>query len=117
MTSIEKLELEVQRLHNAGAYHKRRGFSLADSTKIMCSNHILEECTELQAEACITENREAIVEEAGDVIATYLHLLCLCGISLEEVADKCLEKLDIDFTTDINEICTSDPGFTRRNRE
>lgn len=115
--AIKRLEHEVRRLHDIGAYHKRRGFQLSKSTKLLCSNHLLEESAELQAEACITEDYDATVEEAGDVMATFLHLLYLCGTNIDAVAERCLEKLKTGFTTDPREIDTATPGFTRRSRE
>lgn len=114
---FDELYKEVKRLHDVNAYHKRRGFRLAETSRMMCSNHLLEEVSELQAEACITEDKKAITDEAGDVMATFLHLIYICDIDFDDVANMCLQKLDKYFTDNPNEVNTSSPGFTRRSRD
>lgn len=111
----ELLEL-VDELHRNNAMHIRRGFRLQDADVMVCTNHLIEEVVELQAE-CITQNREAIIEEASDVMAIFLHLLHMHGVALETVVDMCHSKLRNNFTYDENKLATETPGFTRRNRE
>ena len=117
MTTINELIDFVQELHDRGAYHRKRGFSLHDSTRELASNHMLEETVELQAEAILTQNRTAIIEESADVLATWLHLLIHCDVTLDEVIDRCDSKLREAFTYDSDEIKTNTPGLTRRNRQ
>src|SRR5688500_14121464 len=115
-TMIEELLKKVAHLHHAGAYHRRRGFSLADSTPLLCTNHLLEETVEFQGEACITGDREAMIAEAGDVLAIFCHALVLLNISLEEVVAASDAGLDRNFTLNQDEVLTSTPGLTRRTR-
>lgn len=116
MTKIDKLISLVRTLVATGAYHRKRGFSLSDSTPTIASTHMLEEAVELQAEVLITGDREAIIEESSDLLATWLHLLLQCDVEFETVVDKCIQKLHSVFTCDINELETSTPGVMRRSR-
>jgi phosphoribosyl-ATP pyrophosphohydrolase len=116
MTINELINL-IRYLIDENAIHKKRGFSLQESTLELAANHLIEEAVELQAEATISRNRDGIVEESADVLATWLHLLLLCGVSFDEVVDKCAKKLNQEFTFSKNEVLTDMPGFTRRNRQ
>lgn len=117
LSKIDVLLALVQELHDNGAIHKKRGFSLHDSTAELSANHMLEEAVELQAEATIARNRDGVVEESADVMATWLHLLIHCDVAFEEVVARCMEKLGDTFTLDEDQILTDTPGFTRRNRQ
>jgi phosphoribosyl-ATP pyrophosphohydrolase len=117
LSKIDLLLILVQELHDNGALHKKRGFSLHDSTPELAANHMIEEAVELQAEATIARNRDGVVEESADVLATWLHLLIHCDVSFEEVVVRCMEKLRDTFTLDKDQVLTDTPGFTRRNRQ
>lgn len=117
MGSFDKLIALVKELHDKGSYHKKRGFSLRDSTAQLASNHMIEEAVELQAEATITHDRDATIEESADVLATWLHLLLHCEIVFQEVVDRCDSKLREIFTDDPSEIGTTTPGIMRRHRQ
>lgn len=112
---IEELIDFIIDLHQHGAIHIKRGFSLRDSSKAIASNHLLEEAVELQAET-MHGTEESITEEASDVLAIWLHLLVHCNISFESVVERCHTKLRQTFTFDESETTTNNPGFTRRNR-
>jgi phosphoribosyl-ATP pyrophosphohydrolase len=115
--TLDELVKFVKELHYRNAIHKKRGFRLQDSTKLMASSHMLEEAVELQAEACIENHHDGIVEESADVLATWLHLLLHCEVEMQEVIDKCVEKLLDIFTYDEAEILTGTPGYSRRHRD
>lgn len=117
LSGIDELLILVQKLHDDGAIHKKRGFSLHDSTRELAANHMIEEAVELQAEATISHDRAGIVEESADVLATWLHLLIHCDVPFEEVVSRCMTKLEDTFTMDPDEVITTTPGFTRRNRQ
>ena len=114
--TFKELIAFVQELHDRNAYHRKRGFQLQDSTKMLASSHMLEEAVELQAEACIEEDRDGVIEESSDVLATWLHLLLHCEVSFQEVIDRCTEKLLDTFTYDPNDLLTTTPGYSRRHR-
>lgn len=115
-TDMDLLRVFVQELHDQGAIHKKRGFSLQDATTGLAANHLIEETVELQAEATISEDREGVIDESADVLAVFLHLLILCDVSFDEVVARCMDRLKEAFTFDKDEILTDTPGFTRRNR-
>ena len=106
----------IQRLHESGAIHKKRGFSLADTTPQLATNHLLEEVVELQAECTLGGTRETIKQEAADVLAIFMHLLYISSITLEEVINECERKLEATFTNNPDEVISKNPGLTRRAR-
>ena len=115
--NVASLESLVKQLHEKGAIHKKRGFSLADTTPQLATNHLLEEVVELQGECILGGTKETIKEEAADVMAIFLHLLHVMDISLEEVLETCEQKLRDVFTFDPSEVISKNPGLTRRARE
>lgn len=117
MSKMSDLLELIDNLNRGGAYHIRRGFSLADTTPLLCTNHLLEEVVELQAEVCISKDREATLDEASDVLAIFLHFIHINDIDLEMLATRCMEKLQANFTFDESEVISNNPGFTRRNRD
>lgn len=112
---IEKLTDFVRHLHKNGARHKNRGFSLHDSNRYLASNHMLEEAVELQSAAQF-EDRQAVVEEGGDMLAVFLHLLLHCGVDFNEVVDECYRKLDEVFVLDDEQVKVESPTLSRRGR-
>lgn len=111
----ELLNETVIALHNAGAFHKRRGFRLDAADERDATNHLLEEAVELQAE-CFRGRYQTQINEAADLLGVFLHLLWMMGIPLPVVVERCAEKLKENFTLDPSEVETATPGFTRGNR-
>ena len=103
----------IDDLYKLNAYHIRRGFRLKEGSALIASNHLLEEAIELQAEV-IDSDREAIIEEAGDTLAVFCHLLKRTDISLEEVVESALDKVVRSYTTNPAEITAKNPGVTRK---
>lgn len=117
LSNIDRLLAFIQELHDLGAIHRKRGFSLQEATVELAANHLIEEAVELQAEATISHDKAGVIDESADVIAVWLHLIILSDVSFEEVVVRCIEKLGEAFTLDKNEVLTDTPGFTRRNRQ
>lgn len=105
----------VVNLHDEGAIHKKRGFSLHDVSVVDISNHLLEETVELQAEVMHGTHKEQL-DEAADTLAVYLHLLVASGLPPDDVIDRCISKLNHNFTLDKSEVLTDTPGITRKSR-
>lgn len=116
MSKFNDLILRVQQLHELGAFHVKRGFSLKDAKLTTASNHLIEEAVELQAEV-LDGNYDTKLEEAADVLLVYLHLLHLSKVSFSEVVSFAERKLEKNFTLDRSEIKTKTPGYTRSNRD
>jgi len=115
--TMSELIAFVRELHENNAIHRKRGFGLQESSSILASNHMIEEVVELQAEAVIEQHRDGVIEESSDVLATWLHLLLHCDVSMQEVIDRCTEKLLDTFTYDPNDVLTDTPGYSRRHRD
>lgn len=113
---LNELVAEVAKLHQLGAYHIKRGFSLKDSKLTTASNHLIEEAVELQAEV-LDGDIDSKIEEAADVLLVFLHLLKISKISLNDVIAFAFKKLTRTFTLDKTKIKTSTPGYTRKNRD
>ena len=113
---MKKLIEYIDELHDTNAIHIKRGFCLQEANPIFATIHMLEEAVELQAEVCCDGPREAVVEEAADTLACYLHLLRILDISAEEVEERAIEKLKSVYTLNPDEVLTSTPGMTRRSR-
>lgn len=112
INTVEELSARVIRLHKDGAYHRRRGFKLNDANEFVASNHLLEECVELQAEMQ-HGNHCRRIEESADVLCVFLHLLYLGGVPLSDVVAKAQQQLDSNFTLLVDEIETDTPAFTK----
>ena len=106
----------IDELYEVNAYHVKRGFRLKEATSLMVSNHLLEEAVELQSEI-MANNREAIVEEAGDVIVLFARVLRTTDVGLDEVLTFATKKLNKIFTTDPNKVTAISPGTSRRARK
>jgi phosphoribosyl-ATP pyrophosphohydrolase len=106
----------VEELHKRDAIHIKRGFRLSEASDVVNANHLLEEAVELQAEV-ISGNKKAILEESADVLACFLHLLVRQGINIDELCSITKTKLEKVFSFDENDILTSTPGLTRKNRK
>lgn len=103
-------------LHKQGAYHKKRGFSLADVSAAVACNHLIEESVELQAEImCGTKENQVI--EASDALATLLSTIFVQGLNIHDVISAADRKLYENFVYDKSEINTTTPGFSRSNRQ
>lgn len=118
---FKKLWREVCDMHNSGAYHIKRGFSLKDSTSFTASNHLIEETVELQAEVvcadgCKQFSQTKALEEAADVLLVFLHLLKVSNLNIYTVLKFARDKLKRNFTLDKSKILTNTPGFNRSNR-
>lgn len=112
----------VETLHVANARHVKRGCGLQEVTPLQCSCRTIEEMVEAQAEIIQSvegedPNTDAVLEELGDVLATYMHLLVLLGIAPHIVENVAIKKLQATFSTNRADVKTQNPGFTRRNRE
>jgi len=112
---MQKLIDLVDLLYEHNAYHVKRGFRINESSPLIASNHLLEEAVELQAEV-IEADREAIIEESGDLLALFCHLIKQTDITLEEVVDSAVNKLNKAYTTNPAEVTAATPGVTRRSR-
>lgn len=105
----------IREMHRTPHYHKKRGFMLGKVSESMVACHLVEESVELLAEV-IQGNPEGVREEASDVYALVMHTLKTLNITLEEIEEITLKKLNDAFTTDQQEVITNTPGATRRNR-
>lgn len=119
--SILDLWLEIEDLRRGNAYHRKRGFRINDLSSAMQSCHLLEETVELQAEVLNTprameDHLGAITKEASHVLACFLHLLQKHGLSLEEVAAEGVRMCRRHWTTNLENVVTKEPGFTRKGR-
>ncbi len=114
---LDEIVMTIRGMIEGGAYHKKRGFSLCDCSSTDVSIHLIEEVVELQAEVLVTKDKEAVLEEAADVLATFIHLLEIEDISLREVAKRCEDKLFEIFTSNKDEVLTDTPGLTRQSRK
>ena len=127
---MSQLYDEVLRLHQANAIHIRKGFHLLDASIADCTNHLLEETVEAQAEVlsvlCLAglshveywgDNRASVIEELGDARSVYLHLLIRMGLTEEDVDKIALEKLARSFTSDPDKVTATIPGVTRKGRK
>lgn len=119
-TDLARLLDMIDTLIETGAYHKRRGFKLADASPIFTGNHLIEEAAELQAEVILSEaldNYNAVVEEAADTLLCLLHIIKLMRIEPAMVIAIAQSKLSDTFTTNEAEITAIKPGGTRRSRQ
>jgi phosphoribosyl-ATP pyrophosphohydrolase len=103
------------------ARHVKRGYTINEVRDHHITNHLIEEAVELQA-ACLDdcgtdEQREAVVEEAADVLLLFSHLLLRKGITFGEVMDFAEDKLKKNWTTDPAEVTAVRQGFSRRTRK
>ena len=113
---MDKLIEKVRQLYEADAIHIKRGFRVRTEGSLMvASNHLIEEAVELQAELLFGE-KPAQVEEAGDLLTLFCHILKRGDISLEEVVDSAVEKAERNYTTDPEQVTAVTPGVTRRGR-
>lgn len=116
MKNLETLIQLVSDLYENNAIHVKRGFRLrTEGSNLVASNHLIEEAVELQAEL-IAENREATVEEAGDLLTLMCHILKRNNISIEEIAASAVEKVARSYTLNPEEVTAITPGVTRRGR-
>jgi len=113
---MKELYEYVEWLHKVDAYHRKRGFRLSEASDTICTNHLIEEAVELQAEV-LNDDDAGIVNECSDLMACVIHLLVSRNISIDDVQHAALKKLGSVFTTDKDEVLTSKPGFARSNRE
>jgi phosphoribosyl-ATP pyrophosphohydrolase len=113
--SLIQLEALIHRLHEQGAVHVKRGYSICAATPAVISNHLIEEATELQA-ACLFESREQQLEEAGDLLAILVHLLQEHKMTLDQVAVQAIQKINQVWTVDPNKVTAVANGFTRSGR-
>lgn len=112
----QHLAAYINGLYAADCVHVRRGYPIRDTTPTVVALHLTEEVVEL-AEACLVDGtRDAIVEEAGDVLALYMHLLRKFEIDAAEVIRRALGKLAKIWTTDRGQVTATGKGFSRRNR-
>jgi phosphoribosyl-ATP pyrophosphohydrolase len=113
---VNRLIAKVKTLYELDAIHIKRGFRLRTEGSVsVASNHLIEEAVELQAEL-LWGKREAIVEEAGDLLTLFCHILKRTDISLDEVVNSALEKAEKSYTADPEKITAITPGVTRRRR-
>lgn len=115
MDAAEILTSAIRDMRDNNFRHKRRGFRLRDATPEFLTVHLLEEAVELQAEVIVSKDRAKIVDEAGDVLCVFLHLLIASDISLYEVTDHALRKLKEALVPESASAHTN-PGFTRSSR-
>lgn len=113
---MQKLIEKVKQLYEADAIHIKRGFRVQSEGSLMvASNHLIEEAVELQAELLFGE-KPAQIEEAGDLLTLFCHILKRGDISLEEVVEAALAKAEKNYTTNPDEVTAITPGVTRRGR-
>ncbi|MCK9569390.1 hypothetical protein M0R72_10670 [Candidatus Pacearchaeota archaeon] len=103
----------VRSLHLDNAKHVRRKRRLCDYSVAQCTNHLLEEAVEVQAEILASgipyvhrcsswsaeklSNKNQIVEEMGDALAVMYHLMIRLELSLESVEERAVLKLRETF--------------------
>lgn len=126
MTDLYKF---VKVLHESNSIHLRRGYRLQDGTILTCTNHLLEEMVEAQAElitiprsgsvdstVLAPDEYDRVVEELGDVWAIFCHLLVRLNLSEMEIEKEQIKKLKKLFSNDPSLITAVAPGLTRRGR-
>ena len=113
---MQKLIDKVAELYEADAIHIKRGFRVRTEGSLMvASNHLIEEAVELQAELLFGD-RPKQVEEAGDLLTLFCHILKRGDITLAEVVDSAYEKACRNYTTDPTKVTAHTPGVTRSGR-
>lgn len=120
---------KIVHLNHVNAIHVNRGFRLQEVSIAVCSNHMIEEAVEAQAEilslginnynstTLSPGSKELIVEELGDMQVCYHHLLVKLGITPEEVELAAVKKLEKNFTLDESKVTAIKPGLTRKGRK
>ena len=114
---LNRLLSKIDSLYEQDAIHIKRGFKVrSEGSSTVASNHLIEEAVELQAEV-LEDNREGTIEEAGDLLTLFCHLLKRCHIPLQEVVDLAVAKLERVYTTDPSKVTAITSGVTRRGRK
>lgn len=113
----------IDLLYQQEARHVRRGYKITKTKPLVVSLHLMEETAELIESILVGKDPDAIVEEAGDVLAVYLHLLRhaqrkhpKAKITLPAVIEQCMVKLKRYWTSNPALVTAKKAGFTRRNR-
>lgn len=113
----------IDLLYQEQARHVRRGYKITQTKPLVVSMHLLEEVAEFMEAVLIGKDPDAIVEEAGDVLAVYLHLLRhaqnkhpTARITLPVIIEECLDKLKRYWTSNPALVTAKKAGFTRRDR-
>jgi len=114
-TPLKQLHEEIEQLMKAGAYHRTRGFQLRNVPVSVITNHLIEEAVEIQGEA-LHGTPEGVIMEAGDMLANFIYLLLNRGIDFDDVVAASRRKLPQVFTTNADEIVSTNVGFIRSNR-
>lgn len=121
--SLQDVAAHIDLLYSQQAIHVRRGYRITKTKPIVVAMHLLEETVELIESVTTGGDAEAIIEEAGDVLGVYLHLLRhaarkhpQANITIETVIDGCLDKLKRYWTSNPALVTAQKPGFGRRNR-
>ena len=113
---MQKLIDKVAELYEADAIHIKRGFRVrTQGNMTVASNHLIEEAAELQAELLFGD-RPHQVEEAGDLLTLFCHILKRGDITLAEVVDSAVEKAGRNYTMNPLEITAIVAGVTRSGR-
>lgn len=116
-TNFMPLMALIQKLHDTGAMHRKRGCKVTDLTPLHVSSHLIEETVELQGVIIDRGQKDLVIDEGGDALLILLHIFHLCGVDLCDVAASMVQKLTDDWTTDPDEVLTDTPGFGRHNRK
>lgn len=113
----------IDLLYQQQAMHVRRGYKITKTKPLVVALHLLEEIAELIEAVTIGKDPAAIVEEAGDVLAVYLHLLRHAqqrhpnaAITVAAVVEACMAKLRRYWTSNPALVTAKKAGFSRRNR-
>ena len=87
---MKRLWKEVARLHEVGAYHKKKRRKLDEFTETQILQHAGSELIEL---ACAPDD----MEEMGDLLGCLYHYAVVKGWDRKELEDRALEKLGRRF--------------------
>jgi len=110
------VETFIDGLYITDSMHVRRGYKISETTPTVVSIHLMEEVTELIEAVLVSGDKAAIIEEAGDVLGLYLHLLRKAGVKSETVIQHCLAKLSRYWTTDPTKVTAEEVAFGRAKR-
>lgn len=87
-SEVEELDCLVRKMHDEGWVH-RKGFCLKEATVDMAALHLIDELVELQRAKTYGEK----LDEAGDMLGVWLHLIYMEGLPLNCVVAAAERKL------------------------
>lgn len=112
----QDIEHFIDGLYVTNSIHVRRGYHIKDTTVEVIATHFMEEAAELLEAVLVSKDEDAIIEEAGDVLGLYLHLLRKNDVSSQDVIRSALSKLGRYWTTDPSKVTAQEAAFGRKKR-